>query len=83
MRHCLDRAVPHLTFALRGARKLVRGLRQELTEERYRVANDIVHRLKQHGDLGGCRKIYRRLAKGTQRRCRSIFNNGPIYACAG
>jgi hypothetical protein len=51
MRHCLDRAVPHLTFALRGARKLVRGLRQELTEEeRYRVANDIVLRLKQHGD---------------------------------
>jgi hypothetical protein len=27
-----------------GARKLVRGLRQELTEEeRYRVANDVVH----------------------------------------
>jgi hypothetical protein len=32
-------------------RKLARGLREELTEEeRYRVANDVVHRLKQHGD---------------------------------
>jgi hypothetical protein len=29
----------------------VRGLRDELTEEeRYRVANDVVDRLKQHGD---------------------------------
>jgi hypothetical protein len=29
----------------------VRGLREELTEEeRYRVAKDVVHRLKQHGD---------------------------------
>jgi hypothetical protein len=34
-----------------GARKLVRGLRQGLSEEeRYRVADDVVHRLKQHGD---------------------------------
>ena len=40
-----------IAFALRSARKLVRGLRQELTEEeRYRVANDVVDRLKQHGD---------------------------------
>ena len=40
-----------IAFALRGARKLVRGLREELTEEeRYRFANDVVHRLKQHGD---------------------------------
>jgi hypothetical protein len=40
-----------IAFALRGARKLVRGLRQELTEEeRYRVADEVVHRLKQHGD---------------------------------
>lgn len=40
-----------IAFALRGARKLVRGLRQELTEEeRYRVADDVVHRLKEHGD---------------------------------
>ncbi len=40
-----------IAFALRGARKLVRGLRQELTEEeRYRIADDVVHRLKQHGD---------------------------------
>jgi hypothetical protein len=63
----VDRTVPYLfswrvrtrgdllsfaiAFALRSARKLVRGLRQELTEEeRYRVANDVVDRLKQHGD---------------------------------
>jgi len=40
-----------IAFAMRGARKLVRGLREELTEEeRYGVANDVVHRLKQHGD---------------------------------
>jgi hypothetical protein len=40
-----------IAFALRGARKLVRGLRQELTEEeRHRVADDVVDRLKQHGD---------------------------------
>ncbi len=40
-----------IAFALRGARKLVRGLREELTEEeRYRVADDVVHRLRQHGD---------------------------------
>jgi hypothetical protein len=33
-----------IELALRGARKLVRGLRQELTEEeRYRVADDVVH----------------------------------------
>jgi hypothetical protein len=40
-----------IAFALRGARKLVRGLREGLTEEeRYRVANDVVDRLKRHGD---------------------------------
>jgi hypothetical protein len=40
-----------IAFALRGARKLVRGLRQELSEEeRYRVADDVVHRLQQNGD---------------------------------
>jgi putative tryptophan/tyrosine transport system substrate-binding protein len=39
-----------IAFAL-GARKLVRGIREGLTEEeRYRVANDVVNRLKQHGD---------------------------------
>ena len=37
-----------IAFALRGARELVRGLREE--EERYRVADDVVHQLKQHGD---------------------------------
>jgi hypothetical protein len=40
-----------IAFALRGARKLGRGLPEELNaEERYRVANDVVHRLKEHGD---------------------------------
>jgi hypothetical protein len=40
-----------IAFALRGARKLVRGFRHELTEEeRYRVADHVVHQLKQHGD---------------------------------
>jgi hypothetical protein len=40
-----------VAFALRGARKLVRGLRNELNEEeRFRVADDVVHRLQQHGD---------------------------------
>ena len=40
-----------VAFALRGARKLVCGLRQGLSEgERYRVADDVVHRLQQSGD---------------------------------
>ena len=40
-----------IAFALMGARKLVRGLRRGLSEdERYRVADDVVHRLKQRGD---------------------------------
>lgn len=40
-----------VAFALMGARKLVRGLRQGLSEEeRYRVADDVVYRLQQHGD---------------------------------
>jgi len=40
-----------IAFALMGARKLVRGLRRGLSEdERYRVADDVVQRLKQHGD---------------------------------
>jgi hypothetical protein len=40
-----------VAFALMRARKLVRGLRQGLTEdERYIVADDVVHRLQQHGD---------------------------------
>ena len=38
-------------IALRRARKLVRGLRQELNEEeRFLVAEDVVHQLQQHGD---------------------------------
>jgi len=33
------------------ARKIVRGLKQGLSEEeRYLVADDVVYRLKQHGD---------------------------------
>jgi hypothetical protein len=40
-----------IAFALRRARKLVRGLRQELSEEeRFQVADDVVHQLRQHGD---------------------------------
>jgi len=39
-----------IAFALRGARKLVRGLRQEFTEEeRFRVANDVVRRFATAG----------------------------------
>jgi hypothetical protein len=37
-----------VAYALRGASKLVRGLRQGLSEdERYRIADDVVDRLKQ------------------------------------
>jgi hypothetical protein len=40
-----------IAFALRRARKLVRGLRHELSEdERFLVADDVVHQLQQHGD---------------------------------
>lgn len=40
-----------VAFALRSARKLVRGLRHELNEaERFRVADDVVYQLQQHGD---------------------------------
>ncbi len=40
-----------IAFALMRARKLVRGLRQGLTEEeRYLVTDDVVHRLQQQGD---------------------------------
>jgi hypothetical protein len=40
-----------IAFALRRARKLVRGLRQALSEEeRFQVAADVVHQLQQHGD---------------------------------
>jgi hypothetical protein len=40
-----------VAFALRQARKVVRGLRQGLSEdERYLVADDVVHQLRQHGD---------------------------------
>ena len=40
-----------IAFALMRARRLVRGLRQGLSEEeRYLVADDVVQRLQQHGD---------------------------------
>ena len=40
-----------VAFALRRARKLVRGLRQGLSEdERYLIADDVVRQLQQHGD---------------------------------
>ena len=40
-----------IAFALRRARKLVRGLRQGLSEEeRFLVADDVVQQLQQHGD---------------------------------
>jgi len=40
-----------IAFALTRARKLVRGLRQGLSEdERYLIADDVVDQLKQHGD---------------------------------
>jgi hypothetical protein len=40
-----------IAFALRRARKLVRGLRQGLSEdERYLVADDVVRSLQEHGD---------------------------------
>jgi len=57
-----------IVFALRGARKLVRGLREELTEEeRYRVADNVVHRLSNTATRGGCPRIYRRPEKDIQR----------------
>jgi hypothetical protein len=40
-----------IAFALMRARKLVRGLRHGLSEEeRYLVADDVVQRLREHGD---------------------------------
>jgi hypothetical protein len=43
-----------IAFALMRARKLVRGLRHELSEdERFLVADDVVHQLQQHGDPWG------------------------------
>ncbi|MGO9686157.1 MAG: hypothetical protein ACLPTZ_26895 [Beijerinckiaceae bacterium] len=40
-----------VAFALVRARKLVRGLKQGLTEdERYRVADEVVQQLQRHGD---------------------------------
>jgi len=40
-----------IAFALTRARKLVRGPRQGLSEnERFLIADDVVERLRQHGD---------------------------------
>jgi hypothetical protein len=40
-----------IAFALRRAAKVVRGLRQALTEaDRYAVADHVVAQLKEHGD---------------------------------
>ncbi len=40
-----------IAFALMRARKVIRGLHQGLNEnERYLVADDVAHRLQQHGD---------------------------------
>ena len=47
-----------IALALRGARKLVRGLRRELSEEeRYRVADDVVHRLQERRSLATVRRF--------------------------
>jgi hypothetical protein len=50
------RGLAELRHCIRAerSRKLVRGFREELTEEeRYRVGSDVVDRLKQHGDPWG------------------------------
>jgi hypothetical protein len=48
-----------IAFALRGASKLIRGLKQTLTEdERYRVADDVVNQLEE-GGLATFRRIAR------------------------
>jgi len=40
-----------IAYALRRARKIVRGLKDGLTEdERYAVADHVVSQLKEHGD---------------------------------
>jgi len=40
-----------IAFALRRSRKLIRGLKQELTEqERFAVADHVVAQLKERGD---------------------------------
>lgn len=43
-----------IAFALQRARKIVRGLKEGLTEaERYAVADQVVSQLKEHGDPWG------------------------------
>jgi hypothetical protein len=43
-----------IAFALRRARKVVRGLKDELTEaERFEIADHVVGQLKDHGDPWG------------------------------
>ena len=48
-----------VAFALIKARKVVRGLREGLTEEeRYAVADAVMWRLKEHGDRGSSQRNY-------------------------
>jgi hypothetical protein len=43
-----------IAFALRRARKIIRGLKEELSEdERFAVADHVVSQLKDHGDPWG------------------------------
>ena len=43
-----------IAFALRRARKIIRGLKDGLSEaERYAVANEVVSQLKERGDPWG------------------------------
>jgi len=76
-----------IAFALRDARKLVRGLREELTEEeRYRVADDIVHRLRQHGDPWRLSEDLPRLERDIQRdkrRVVTVASTAPALASKG
>jgi hypothetical protein len=54
-----------IAFALGRARKVVRGLRQVLTEEEcYLVADDAVNRLQQYGDP----RLSEELPRGTRQR---------------
>jgi hypothetical protein len=46
-----------IAFALRRARKIIRGLKEGLTEdERFAVADHVVSQLKEHGDPWGLNK---------------------------
>lgn len=54
-----------VAFALRGARKIVRGLKKGLTEEeRYAVADRTVEELKRYGDPWGLNEDIKREGPG-------------------